>query len=160
MSVAEEARAGARAHPFLLEALRAGVLNYSAAARLLELEDEAAGAAALRRLADELPPFERAPVPDRVRVERGVGAVGDPTDALFTVGDTHIGRDAGDLTAVSAEGIAGARALAACVGRLSAAAIDPVAAGWTDDRIVVVVARADVATAIRAVEGDVPGSTH
>ncbi len=160
MSVAEDARAGARSHPFLLEALRAGVLNYSAAARFLELEDEAAGAAALRRLADELPPFERASVPDRVRVERGVGTVEDPGEAMLSVDGTHIAPGAGDLTAVIAEGTFGARPVAASLGRLATAVIDPIAAGWQDDRLVVVVERADVATAIRSLEGDVPGSTH
>lgn len=160
MSTAEEARAGARSHPFLLEALRAGVLNYSAAARFLGLDDESAGAVALRRLADELPPFERAAVADRIRVERGMGRVEDPGTAMLTVGETHIGRQAGDLTAVIAEGPFNARPAATSVGRLAAAGVHPVAAGWVEDRLIVVVKRAAVARAIRCLEGDVPGSTH
>ncbi len=160
MSIAEEARAGVRAHPFLLEALRAGVLNYSAAARFLGIEDEAAGAAALRRFADELPAFEPADVPDRIRVTRGVGPIEDPAEAIVTVDDIALGEDAGEWTAIVAEGGQDARAIARGIARLWAADIDPVATGSDGDQLIVVIERADTANAIRCLEGDAPGSTH
>ena len=49
MTVAERTRAAVRAEPFVYEALRAGVLNYTAAARYLDVGDESAVSAALRR---------------------------------------------------------------------------------------------------------------
>ena len=73
MTVAAEAREAVRERPFLETALRAGVVNYTAAARFLEVGDEEAVAAALRRYAGELDDYRP---PDRrasVSMRSGVG---------------------------------------------------------------------------------------
>ncbi|MFB9824990.1 DUF7523 family protein [Halobaculum roseum] len=101
MTVAEETRAAVRERPFLYDALRAGVVNYAAAAATLDIDaDRDAVATALRRFANELDDRAEsdADAPGdagaRVRMERGVGAV-DPVDAVVAGGDD---RDAGDDT--------------------------------------------------------------
>ena len=50
MTVAAETREAVRDHPFLETALRAGVVNYTAAARFLDVGEEEAVAAALRQI--------------------------------------------------------------------------------------------------------------
>jgi hypothetical protein len=55
MSLASETRDAVRARPFLHDALAAGVVNYAAAARALDIGgDVDAITAALRRFAEEL----------------------------------------------------------------------------------------------------------
>jgi len=130
MSVAERTREAVRREPFLLDALAAGVVNYSAAARYLEVEgDEESVATALRRFADELDPE---PVDDRtvsVRLHRGVSLAADPDSTpLLAVGSAAIA-DGGDHTAVQASGPVGVRSLERVLGRLRAAEIPVVAAG-------------------------------
>jgi len=68
MTVAADARAAVREHPFLETALRAGVVNYTAAARFLDVGAEEAVAAALRRYAAELDDY--APTDRRATVPR------------------------------------------------------------------------------------------
>lgn len=74
MSLAAETRQRIREHPFLRVALRAGVVNYSAAADFLDVDGEReAVATALRRYAGELPPFETEARDVRVRMRSEVG---------------------------------------------------------------------------------------
>ncbi|MFT4958602.1 MAG: hypothetical protein ACI9EZ_001934, partial [Halobacteriales archaeon] len=55
MSLAERTREAARARPFLVEGLRAKVVNYTAAARFLDVDGEVdAVATALRRYGEGL----------------------------------------------------------------------------------------------------------
>lgn len=164
MSLAAETRAAVRARPFLYDALRAGVVNYAAAARHLEATDGAlAGAdeetitAALRRYAEDLgayaPPATDA---DRVRVtmQRGLGPTDDPGAALVRIGDTLLAADeGGDLTAVTATGDGiGPRALAHAIGRLDAEGVAVGAAGATDGVVLVAVNGRDGPDALRIVE--------
>jgi len=77
MSVAAATRAAVREHPILLDALRAGVVNYTAAAAWLtsraDLDgDTDAVAAALRRLSEDLPALARASRSARVSMQTGV----------------------------------------------------------------------------------------
>ena len=59
MSLASETRDAVRARPFLYDALRAGVVNYTAAARELDVDGEVdAVATALRRFAEELAEYD------------------------------------------------------------------------------------------------------
>ncbi|UIO99293.1 hypothetical protein Hbl1158_12240 [Halobaculum sp. CBA1158] len=95
MTVAEETREAVRERPFLLDALRAGVVNYAAAASLLDLDADAdAVATALRRFGDDLRDERAArgdavtadgdPTADggaRVTMHRGVGRVAVADDA-------------------------------------------------------------------------------
>ena len=157
MTVAAETREAVRDHPFLETALRADVVNYTAAARFLDVGEEEAVAAALRRYAadhDHAPPDRRA----SVSMRSGVGpvdadAAADTDDGgLLSVGGTAFAADGGDHTAVLAEGDAGAAALADVLGRLRTAGVDIQAAAAADGTLAVVVGRRDGADAVRAVE--------
>lgn len=76
MSLAADARRAADSHPFLITALRAGIVNYTAAARFLEVDGETdAVATALRRYAEELPAHEMRARDARVTMESGIGPV-------------------------------------------------------------------------------------
>ena len=74
MTLAAETRAAVRRRPFLYEALRAGVVNYAAAARLLDVEGEqGAVVAALGRYAEALPNYEASAREARVTMRSGLG---------------------------------------------------------------------------------------
>ncbi|QDX41280.1 hypothetical protein [Salarchaeum sp. JOR-1] len=149
-SLAERTRDAVDARPFLRTALAAGVVNYAAAARLLDVEGEQdAVATALRRYADDLT-HEAAGADATVRIESGLGA---SDTGVLAVNDTAYASGAGSLTGVVATGSVDARAVAAVLGRLDAAGINPEAAGYTDNSLVVVVERRDGPNALRAVEG-------
>ncbi|WP_251343593.1 DUF7523 family protein [Haloplanus halophilus] len=154
MSIAEATREAVRERPFLLDALRAGVVNYRAAAATLDLDasDETV-AAALRRFADDLPDRDPESRDARVTVERGVG-VGDGADgdALATVGDRAVVPDAGSATALVATGDVNARALTAILGRLDAAGVEVTAAAVGGACLVVVVDGRAGGRALRVVE--------
>ena len=174
MTVAEDARAAVRARPYLFDALRAGVVNYAAAAEALDIDaDTDAVATALRRYAADLdPPSVDADA--RVTMHSGVRALEDAADTAAGAdagagGDANAGGDAdaddllsvggarfadagGDLTAVVAAGDVDARALEAALGCLRTAGVAVEATGVVDGELVVVVGRRDGATAVRAVE--------
>ncbi len=156
MSLAAETRRAVDRRPFLRTALRAGVVNYTAAARSLPVEGETdAIATALRRYADELPARETDSRDVRVRMESGVGRLeegADRDDALVTVGGAAVGPRDGDSTAVVATGEVDAAAAAAVLERLGVEGIAPDAAAVADGTLVVVVDRLEGATALRTVE--------
>jgi hypothetical protein len=155
-SLAARTREVARERPFLVEALAAGVVNYTAAARFLTPEidgdpGEEAVATALGRFAEEI---ERS-VTDadaRVSIQRGVGLVPASEEALLTVGDRGVVPGEGDHTALVASGDVDTAALAAALSRLSTAGVDPVAAGVVAGTLVVVVPRREGADALRVLE--------
>lgn len=157
MNTAAAAREAIRRHPSLLVALRAGVLNYSAAARFLDLEDVDAGAAALRRYANELPAYVGEPPELRIRVLGEVGPISDPSEALLVVGETHLGEGEGDWSAVLATGEIAPADAGGILEALRVQGIEPVAAGAEPGRFVLVVERGETHTAIRAVEETVTG---
>ena len=162
MSLAAETRRAVDRHPFLRTALQAGVVNYTAAARYLDIDGEIdAIATALRRYAEELLTYETESRDVRVRMESGIGPLeggdergtstaGDGT--LVTVGGTAFGPCGGDRTAIVATGDVDTAALAAVLARLSLEDISPSAAAVADGTLVVVVARLEGANALRAVE--------
>jgi len=156
MSLAERTREAAREHPFLIDALRAGVVNYSAAARFLGVEgDQEAVATALRRFTDDLPAFERTERDARVTMERRVGIVDAPEpDALLRLGEVGVAPD-GRFTAIAADGEVGADDLGTVSHRLAAAGIGVEAAAAVDGRLTVVVDGSDAADALRLVEAAV-----
>ncbi|ELZ01266.1 DUF7523 family protein [Natrialba asiatica] len=156
MSLAAETRRAVEVHPFLVTALRAGVLNYTAAARFLDVEgDVDAIATALRRYAEELPAYDPDSCEVTVRMESGIGIVDgdDPASELVTVGGTPFGSTGGDLTAIYGTGAVDAMALATTLERLELAEIDTVAAAVGDETLIVIVDRLDGANAVRTVEG-------
>ncbi|WP_132059858.1 DUF7523 family protein [Halorussus amylolyticus] len=156
MSLAEDTRAAARRRPFLVTALRAGVVNYTAAARSLSEEvggDTESVATALRRFAESLPEYETESRDVRVTMQSGLGVVaGSGDDAPLAVGGVSLVPDSGSLTAIVAEGSVGATALGHVLARLDAAEIGVVAAGVADESLVVAVERRDGPNALRTVE--------
>lgn len=160
MSLAEETRDAVRDRPFLQDALRAGVVNYTAAARFLAADvDSATGdegveaiATALRRYRESLPEYHESSRGARVAMQSRLGAVESGEEALLAVGDATFAPDAGSLTGVVANGEVDAAALAGVLGRLRTAGVGPVAAGAADGSLVVVVERLDGPDAVRAVE--------
>ncbi|SDF01023.1 hypothetical protein SAMN04488067_101422 [Halorubrum xinjiangense] len=178
MSLAAETREAVRAHPFVRDALRAGLVNHSAAATWLaeraDLDgDPDAIAAALRRFREDLPPYEADARTASVSMRSGVGVVdaaddsrtGEPDDGrtddapLLRVGDAAV-VDGGDQTAILATGDVDPAALASALDRLAAADVEVAAAGVSGDALVCVVSRRDGASAVRVVEATleaVPG---
>jgi hypothetical protein len=158
MSLAERTRDAARERPFLIEGLRAGVVNYTAGARFLDVDGEVeAVATALRRFAEDLESVEQRDREARVTMHRGVGVAddgGQVDDPLLAVGGTSVVEDADSDTALLAAGDVGTGALAHVLDRLRVEDIDPTAAGVAGDALVVVVDRRDGVDALRIVEAE------
>lgn len=158
MTVAADTRAAVRDHPFLETALRAGVVNYTAAARFLEeqadgpIGEREAVAAALRRYAEEVDDYEAPERRASVSMRSGIERVEGSEEALLAVGDDSFVASGGDSTAVIASGDIGAAELADALGRLRTAGVEIEAAAGTDGELVVVVRRRDGADAVRALE--------
>jgi hypothetical protein len=155
MSLAERTREAVRAEPFLHDALRAGVVNYSAAAEWLDVSGQTdAIATALRRYADELPEIEHTDCGARVRMQTDVPLVEGETmtdSSLFTIDGRSLVQG-GPLCALVAYGDVDAGALADVLDRLRLADIDVEAAGVGDDRLVVAVSGRDGGSALPLVE--------
>jgi hypothetical protein len=154
-SVAAATREAARDYPFLVAALRAGVVNYAAAAEFLAVDgDPDSVAAALRRFAADLPEFDPGEREARVTMRSGVGLVADweAEEALLRVAGAGVVPEVGALTAVLATGEVGPAALATTLGRLRTADVAVEAAATAGDALVVVVGRRDGARAVRVVE--------
>jgi len=155
MSVAERTREAVDERPFLYEALRAGVVNYTAAARFLDLGDEEAVAAALRRYAGELADADRESGDARVRMVRGVGRLEratDPDSGTLIVGETAFEPGAGTLTGVLATGEVATTDVHEILGRCAIADVAVEAAGLTDEQLALVVGGRAGADALRIVE--------
>lgn len=150
MSLAAKARKKAREHPFIYEALEAGVLNYSAAARFLDVGDEESVAAALRRYGEEL---EYEPPEGKVRVtmETGLGQSPD-SGGLLSVDGAGFVPGEGSLTAILATGEVSLRRFRGALSRCEAEDIEPHAAGVTREAFLIVVGRRDGPDALRVVE--------
>ncbi|MFB6151520.1 MAG: hypothetical protein ABEJ40_06925 [Haloarculaceae archaeon] len=173
MTLAADTREAVRRHPFLYDALRAGVVNYTAAARFLDVGDggrgdgtsdrpggsrEDAVVAALRRYGADLPDYDPPAPGSAVSMRSGLGVPDDEsTDPLLVVGDLELAPDAGSLTALVATGSPGADSLRRALGRLATADIRVEAAAVGGDSLVVVVERRDGPAALRAVEDAVGG---
>jgi hypothetical protein len=150
MSLAADTREAVRAHPFIYEGLRAGVVNYSAAARFLDVGETDAVVAALRRYAEELPDLDERERDLRVTMHSGVGPANE--DPLLVVGDTALAADGGDWTAVVATGDVDPDLLRTVLGRCSAADVSVEAAAVGAEAVVVVVGRRDGPDVVRLVE--------
>jgi hypothetical protein len=166
VTLAADARAAARARPFLHDALRVGVVNYTAAARFLDLGgDVEAAATALRRYAESLdgPAGDGSrgsadeTSPDRpttanVTMQRGTGVADPGGDAVLTLGDAGLVPGEGSLTAILATGTVDAGTLERVLGRLRVDDVPVEAAGLTDESLAVAVPDREAATALRVVE--------
>ena len=159
-SLAARTREAVRERPFLHDGLRAGVINYTAAARYLDVDGELeAVATALRRYADELDSEPPVGADARVSMESGVGRVEETdsadaaeTEPLLSVSGTAFASGAGSLTAIITTGVVDPGLLARVLGRLAVAGFDVEAAGMAGDTLVVVVGRRAGVDALRAVE--------
>lgn len=153
MSIAADTRDAVREHPFLVHALRAGVVNHAAAAAFLDVEAETeAVATALRRYSEVLPAFEAAARTAQVTMHSGVTLGEDVDDPLLSVGDTTVGASGGSLTAVLATGEVDPATLGGVCSRLAVEGVEAQAAGVAGNAMVVVVDRRDGATTVRLVE--------
>ena len=165
VTLAAETRAAIRRRPFLHEALRAGVVNYAAAARLLDVEGEhGAVVAALGRYAEALPDHKESAREARVTIRSGFGertagpesgeAEGEETTdtPLLRVGEHALLPGTGTETAILVTGAVDGRVLSRVLGRLAVEDLAPVAAGFAGRALVVVVTRRDGPTALRLVE--------
>ncbi|WP_247000549.1 DUF7523 family protein [Halosolutus gelatinilyticus] len=158
MSLASETRRAVDEHPFLVTALRAGVVNYTAAARFLDVDGETeAVATAIRRYAEELPVYDPTTREVRVRMESGIGPVEETAaapsaDGLLTVGGVTLAPGDGDRTAIVATGDVEPTALAETLRALAIADVSTTAAAVADGTMIVVVDRLDGAMALRTVE--------
>lgn len=158
MSLAERTREAARRHPWLIDALGAGVVNYTEAARFLNVDgDTDAVATALRRYATDLSapavPGGDATVSMHRGLERIGGDAGGEGEApLLTVAGEGFVADGGSLTGVSARGEVDPTVLGSVLGRLSVAEVPVEAAGASEQGVTVVVPRRHGADALRVVE--------
>ncbi|MDR9382163.1 MAG: hypothetical protein RI560_10920 [Natronomonas sp.] len=167
MTVAAKTRAAVREHPFLHTALRANILNYTAAARFLGVGEIEAVAAALRRYAEELDALERTTRRVSVSMKSGVESVDEDSGeeangGLLSIGDRTFADDGGDLTAIVAVGKVELPDLEVVLGRLRTAEINAIAAAGTDGHVAVVVERRAGPDAVRLVEDALsnPQATH
>lgn len=157
MSLAADTRDAVRNRPFLYDALRAGVVNYTAAARSLDVDgDTDAVATALRRFAEDRSDEPTTTATARVSMQSGLGRTDDGT-GLLVVGSTGFAEGAGSLTGIVATGDLSPLALETVLGRLRVADIAVEAAGVGDEQLVVVVSRRDGPDALRVVSDAVGG---
>lgn len=160
MSLAAATRRAVDRHPFLVAALRAGVVNYTAAARYLDVDGEPeAIATALGRYAEELSAYETSERTATVRMQSGVGVIDGEEDpdgtsdrGLLTIGGVTLGSSTGSNTAIIVTGSVDSTALAAAIEALAIDDVDPNAAAVADETMVLVVDRRDSASALRTIE--------
>lgn len=162
MSLAARTREAARRHPWLVDALAAGVVNYTGAARFLDVDgDTDAVATALRRYADDLSATATTTEDVTVSMQSGVArtADGDGTEAtpVLAVGGESFDADGGSLTAVVARGTVDPTDLRTVLGRLAVAEVPVEAAATSDRAVTVVVGRRHGADALRVVEDSLSG---
>lgn len=163
MSLAAETREAVRNRPVLFEALRTGVVNYTAAADSLAVEgDREAIATALRRFATDLDdPTAVAERSITVRLHSAIKAVdsaallsvdgaGIAVSGVASDGSHEITVD--EHTAVRVTGDVDSRLLSSVLARLQVAEIPVAAAGSTEEAMVVVVPRREGPTAVQLIE--------
>lgn len=151
MSVAAATREAIKAHPFLLDAMRLDVLNFTAAARFLDVGETEAVAAALRRLSTDLSPAHSTSVDLRVRMERGIGEV-HKEEALLQIGEAGFGKVNGPFAGIIANGTSDARTVGTVLLRVAEADIELIASAATPTQFILIVPSTAAATSIRCVE--------
>jgi len=166
MSVAAATRQAVRDRPALYDALRAGVVNYTAAAETLAVDgDREAIATALRRFAAELADDDEESDGRSITVRLHSDiAPHDCPEALLAVDGGGIGRsgagsettgtgvDTDGRTALRVTGDVDARLLAAALDRLRIAEVSVAATGLAAETMVVVVPRREGPTALQLIE--------
>ncbi|MFW6383869.1 MAG: DUF7523 family protein [Halodesulfurarchaeum sp.] len=144
-SIAARTRRAVDRTPYVRQALRAGVLNYTAAARRLDVEGEPdAVASALRRYEADLPPLDREDRSVRVRMDRS------PDERLLSVAGRDL--DGEDRTALTLSGALDPGTFGRAVAALHASSLPVSGAAYAEGRAVVLVPGADGSAALRIVE--------
>ncbi|MBS3760415.1 DUF7523 family protein [Halodesulfurarchaeum sp.] len=144
-SIAAETRRAVDTMPYLRYALRAGVVNYTEAARQLDIAAETgAVASALRRYAAELPPLETSERTVRVRMEREVSAADTDISA--------VGQEATDRTIITLEGEIDAGRFGRVLSALGPTGVTVRGAEFASETGSVLVDQGDGSTALRSVE--------
>ncbi|NUE02610.1 hypothetical protein HUB97_08935 [Halorubraceae archaeon YAN] len=155
MTIAAETRAAVRRQPFLHTALRAGVVNYTAAAASLAVDgDTESVAAALRRYANELSPIEVESRSVTVRMKQGVSLTEQTArSSLLVVGDSAIASTKnGPYTALLMAGAVDTLFIGKVLTRLSLEDIEPSAVGCTSTTGVIVVKKRHAVSALQIIE--------
>lgn len=154
MSLAEETRRAVRSYPFLYEALRAGVLNYTATARFLDLGEVETVTAALRRYGEELDTEKQEIVTDvQVRMQSGLECQSDSGNALLSVGDRAYGpASGGSLTGIIVSGDLTQSVLAEVLDQCRIKEITIESAAVCEETLVAVTDQRDGPTVLRIVE--------
>lgn len=152
MSIAKRTRAAINEHPFLVEALRADVVNYTAAARFLDVGEAEAVAAALRRYANELPPQPKPSGASKVRMITGLGREDTADDALLKIDGASYQYEAGTLTAILVDREFSHFYDVEIRWQLRENGIDAQAIASTADQFIIVTERKDGPTTLRLVE--------
>lgn len=151
MSLAAEARMAVRKDPFLFDALRAGVVNYAALARDLDIDGEQdAISAALRRFAEELESPASVERSVRVRIEAGLERV--ESDPLISVDDIGYASGNGELTGVIVIGDVDVGILERAIGLCRTHGLDVESAAVASDTLILVLDRRDGPQALRVLE--------
>lgn len=151
MSLAEETRTAVHRRPYLLTALREGIVNYAAAARSLSLsEDTEAVATALRRYAEQLPPATTESRQTRVSMRTDMDDLQEADLLNVTTQGKTLQTES--HTAVIVEGEVDAIVLEQSLAILHANQITVTAASVAGDQLVFVLDRRDAAHAIRLIE--------
>lgn len=161
MSLAADAREAVRARPFVHAGLRAGVINYAAAATWLiddpklDLPDEPeAVATALRRFEADLPEHDHVATAASVSMRSGVsmgGTADDSDETSLSIAGISLERG-GSATAIVADGDLDASALAYVLRRLAIDEISVEAAGVAEGTCLVLVGRREGVSALRTIE--------
>jgi len=155
MSLAADTREAVRERPTLYDALRAGVVNYTAAAERIDLDgDREAIATALRRFAESLDAPDTADRSLTVRMDRGIDLESADSLPAFDGDAVADALDAASasLTAIRASGDVDAALLSTVCDRLRIAEIDVLAAGVAGDTLVVLVPQRSGASALQLLE--------
>mgnify|MGYP000084753178 CR=1 FL=1 len=148
-SIAAETRRAVDQTPYLRQALRAGVLNYTEAARRLDVAAEpGAVASALRRYEEELPPLGASKSTVSVRMER------QPEAGCLSVVGTE--PDLTDQTAITISGSPDPGLFGRALSALHTASVSVSGAGFVEGTGVVLVPSEDGATALRSIEAAIP----
>lgn len=153
MSLASRARSEVDRYPFLRRGLQAGVINYTAAARFLDIDgDIDAVATALRRYANELddPRFSDRTV--AIRMQSGVDLRTETDDRLLVVDDVGVESDGGPYTAISVSGAIEIDRYRRALAILDAEGIETVASGISDETMVVITPNQQAARAVDVIE--------
>ena len=157
MTLAARTREAVTDHPFLVDALRAGVVNFAAAARFLDVDgDEEAVAVALRRYGEALPEYAPRSASLRVTMQSGLeriesGEAG--SEPLLCVGErAYAATENGSRTAILATGSVDAAVASGVLEHLALAGVSVDALAFDADALVALVDRRSGADAVRAVE--------